>query len=189
MIAAKNCNTAMVIAAECENNVIPDEMMGIRETGSAFILDTVPSDEKGFSRFLFSYHPESMDAYTTYYKTSEERSYLKIEKDTRLNELYVDCIFPAVQQLLQAEGIDINKIDIVFPPQISSGFILRLSDTLGISQEKFIDVVGEGADLFSSSLAYAFKYACEKKLVGAGDTALMISVGAGLQVGCAIYHF
>jgi len=189
MIAAKNCNTAMVVAAECENNILSDEIMGIRETGSAFILDTDPSGDKGFVRFLFSHNPESMDAYTTYYNTTEERSYLKIVKDAALDELYIDCIFPAVKELLRAEGIDINKIDIVFPPQISSGFILRLSNTLGLPLEKFIDVVGDGPDLFSSSLPYAFKYANEKKLVGPGDTGLMISVGAGLQVGSAIYHF
>ena len=189
MIAAKKSNTAMIITAECENNHVPCEMMGIRETASAFILDTDPSNDKGFSRFLFSYEPESIDAYITYYKTDEEQSFLKIVKDNRLHELYFDCIIPAVQQLLQAEAIDINTIDMVFPPQISPGFILGLSDRLGISPEKFIDVVGEGPDLFSSSLPYAFDYVCEKKLVKAGDTALMISVGAGLQVGCAIYHF
>ena len=55
--------------------------------------------------------------------------------------------------------------------------------------DKFMNVVGEGPDLFSSSLPYAFEYAQKKQLTRPGDTGLMISVGSGLQVGCAIYHF
>ena len=191
MITAKSCNTAMVVAAECENNsgLPSNEMMGIRETGSAFILDADLSGNKGFSRFLFNYDLESQDAYTTYYKTSEDKSYLIIEKDTDLDELYINCILPAVQELLQAEGLDLNKIDIVFPPQISSCFITRLSEELNLPQEKFMDAVGEGPDLFSSSLPYALEHAYKEGLVKPGDTGLMISVGSGLQVGCAIYHF
>ncbi len=191
MISAKSCHTAMVIAAEYENNsgLPSNELMGIRETGSAFVLDAAPSGNYGFSRFLFKYDLESQDAYTTYYKTSEADSYLNIEKDTNLDEIYINCILPAVQELMQVEGLDLNKIDIVFPPQISSKFISNLSKSLNLPLEKFVDVVGEDPDLFSSSLPYAFEHAHKKNLVKPGDIGLMISVGSGLQVGCAIYHF
>ena len=191
MIAINKCETAMVVASECENNSgnSSGEMMGIRETASAFILDADPSGSQGFSRFLFSYHLDSMGAYTTYYKTDEDTSILKIAKALDLHKLYIQCILPAVEELLQAEGLDISRIDLVFPPQISSAFISHLSETLHVPREKFIDVVGDGPDLFSSTLAYAIEHARKKELVKNGDRGLMISVGAGLQVGCAIYHF
>ena len=191
MISAKSCNVAMVVAAECENNSEKPsyEMMGIRETGSAFILDADTSGKKGFSRFLFNYDLQSQDAYTTYYNTSEANSYLNIEKDPHLDELYIKCILLAVQELLQIEGLDLNEIDIVFPPQISYGFIARLGETLNLPGEKLIDVVGDGPDLFSSSLPYAFEYAIKKGLIKPGNVGLLVSVGSGLQVGCAIYHF
>jgi 3-oxoacyl-[acyl-carrier-protein] synthase III len=191
MIAAKTCDNAMVVAAECENNsnILSGEMIGIREIGSAFILDTDPAGSKGFSRFLFNYDLNSMDDYTTNFMTNEARSYLDIVKSNDLDERYINCILPAVQELLQKEGLNINKIDMIFPPQISLGFITRLSEALNISRDKFIDIVGEGPDLFSSSLPYALEHAYEKTLVKPGDVGLMISAGAGLQVGCAIYHF
>jgi 3-oxoacyl-[acyl-carrier-protein] synthase III len=191
MISAKSCNIAMVVAAECENNSgkPSNKMMGIRETGSAFILDADPSGNKGFSRFLFNYDLQSQDAYTTYYKTSEVDSYLNIEKNADLDELYINCILPAVQELLQLEGLDPGKIGIIFPPQISPGFISGLSEALSIPLKKFVDVVGNGTELFTSSLPYAFEHAHKKELVQPGDIALMISVGSGLQVGCAVYHF
>lgn len=191
MIAAENCKSAMIVAAECENNAdyFPDKLLGIRETASAIILDSHPSDNIGFSRFLFKYHVESLNSYTTYCNTSDVKPYLHIEKDKHLEELYLAYILPAVQELLQLEGLDLNRIDRVFPPQISSGFIVLLSDSLNLPLEMFVDAVGEDPDLFTSSLTYALDFAYEKELVKPGDTGLMIAVGSGIQVGCAIYHF
>jgi 3-oxoacyl-[acyl-carrier-protein] synthase III len=191
MIAAGKCKTAMIVAAESENNAdwYPDELVGVRETASAIILDAHPSDNRGFSRFLFRCHTEFIDTYTTFCSTRNIKPYLHVAKDPNLEELYIACILPAVQELLQMEGLDLNRIDRVFPPQISSGFIARLSESLNLPLERFVDTVGEGSDLFSSSLTCALDYAQEKGLVQPGDIGLMIAVGAGIQVGCAIYHF
>jgi 3-oxoacyl-[acyl-carrier-protein] synthase III len=191
MIAAENCKTAMIVAAESENNrdSFPSEQVGIRETASAIILDSHPSADKGFSRFLFSCHVESLNAYTTYYTPEDCKPYLHVVKDDNLEALYINSIYPTVRELLQMEGLDLNRIDKIFPPQISSGFIKRLSETFNLPRERFVDVAGEGPDLFSSSLPYALEHAYENGLVKPGDTGLMIAVGSGIQVGCAIYHF
>ncbi len=191
MIAAENCKTAMIVAAENENNaeMFPDELVGIRETASAIILDSQPLNDRGFSRFLFRYHTESLDAYTTYFTTRDRKQYLYVAKDNDLEAMYISCIVPAVQELLQMEGLDLNRIDMVFPPQISSNFITRLSETLHLPRESFVDIVGDGPDFFSSSLPYALAYVYENGHVKPGDTGLMIAVGSGIQVGCAIYYF
>ena len=191
MMAAGSCKTAMIVAAEIENNAdsFPDKLIGIRETASALILESDPSNEKGFSNFLFNYNTESLNTYTTHYRTRDSNPHLQILKDPDLDTLYIESILPAVEKLLNMEGLDLNRIDMIFPPQISSGFIKRLSEKLNLPLEKFIDVVGEGPDLFSSSLAYSFEHAVENGLVKPGDTGLMIAVGSGIQVGCAIYYF
>jgi 3-oxoacyl-[acyl-carrier-protein] synthase III len=191
MIAAGNCKTAMIVAAETENNadLFPDKLMGIRETASALIVDPHPSNDKGFSRFLFKQHGELLNAYTTCYKTGDAKPFLHVVKDPNLQEMFIECILPAVQELVQMEGLDLTRIDKVFPPQISSKFITRLSEKLNLPRERFIDIVGEGPDFFSSSLTYSLEHAHEKGLVASGDIGLMIAVGSGVQVGCAIYHF
>ena len=191
MITAGDCTTAMVVASETENNAVsfPDQLVGIRETASAFIVDSHPANNKGFARFLFSYHGESLNAYTSYYKPEDANPHLHVAKDINLETMYIDCISPTVQELMQMEELDLNSIDKIFPPQISSDFITRLSEKLNIPREKFVDVVGDGPDLFSSSLTYAYEYAYENGLVKPGDTGLIISVGSGIQVGCAIYYF
>jgi 3-oxoacyl-[acyl-carrier-protein] synthase III len=191
MITAENCKAAMIVAAECENNAdsLPGELVDVRETGSALILDSDPSNHTGFSRFLFRYHTDSLDAYTTNCNCEERIPYLHVRKDSKLETLYIDCILPAVKDLLQMEGLDLNRIDMIFPPQISSGFITRLSDALNLPRERFVDVVGEGPDFFTSSLPYSMEFAYEKGIVKSGNTGLVIAVGSGIQAGCAIYHF
>jgi 3-oxoacyl-[acyl-carrier-protein] synthase III len=191
MIANGNCNTAMIVASESENNAgsFSDKLVGICETASALILDSHLSSDKGFSRFLFSYHGKSLTAYTSDYMTGAANPYLHVVKDNDLDTMYIDCILPAVQELLHNEGVELSSFDKIFPPQISSGFIKRLSEKLNLPMERFIDVAGEGPDLFSSSLAYAFEHAVKNGLVKPGDTGLMIAVGSGIQVGCAIYYF
>ena len=191
MIGAENCKTAMIVAAESENNAdcFPDELLGIRETASAIILDAHPSSNRGFSRFLFRYYVESLNSYMTYCNTKDIKPYLHVEKDPHLEDLFIDGILPTVQELLRMEGLDLYRIDKIFPPQISSGFIARLSERLNLPLERFVDAVGDGADLFSSSLSYALDYANKNGLVHTGDLGLVIAVGSGIQVGCAIYHF
>jgi 3-oxoacyl-[acyl-carrier-protein] synthase III len=190
MIAAGTCKTAMIVAAESENNArsFPGELLGIRETASAIILDKDPSNARGFSHFLFRYDLDALDAYTTY-STEATDPHLHIGKDGELEALYIACIVPAVQELLQTEGIALHQVDMVFPPQISSAFITRLSGALDLPRDRFVDAVGQGSDLFSSSLPYALEHAHEKGMVKPGDTALFIVAGSGIQVGCAIYHF
>ena len=191
MMAAGSCKTAMIVAAEIENNAdsFTGKLMGIRETASAMILEPDPLNEKGFSNFLYEFNTESLDAYTTYYRTRDSKPHLRILKHPGLDGLFIECIPPAVEKLLKMEALSLNDIDMIFPPQISSCFIKRLSEKLNLPLEKFIDVVGEGPDLFTSSLPYSFEYAVENGLVKPGNIGLMIAVGSGIQVGCAIYHF
>jgi 3-oxoacyl-[acyl-carrier-protein] synthase III len=52
-----------------------------------------------------------------------------------------------------------------------------------------VDIVDDGKDYFTSSLAYAFQYARRQDVVKPGDIGLIINVGTGIQIGCAIYYF
>ena len=114
---------------------------------------------------------------------------MNVEKDPELESKYIAIIEHAVDELLEKEALELDQITKVFPPQISSGFIVRLGNHLKFAKEKYINVVGEGPDLFTSSLPFGMNEAIEKKLVKTGDLGLIITVGSGLQVGCVIYKF
>jgi 3-oxoacyl-[acyl-carrier-protein] synthase III len=89
---------------------------------------------------------------------------------------------------LSIEPLDLAQIKVILPPQISSGFIQRLSETLKLTSDKFVDVEPDH-DLFTSSLPYALQHVRERDMVEPGDIGLIIAVGTGIQVGCATYYF
>jgi len=191
MIIAGSSKAAMVVAAECENNAatFPDQLVGVREAASAIILDAHPVQNKGFSQFLFHYQPAGLDDYTSYCSTKEITARLQIDKVPDLEEKYLAAIVPMIEEILQQEGLELHQIDRLFPPQISTEFITRLSQELQLPREKFVDVAGEGPDLFSSSIPFGLAHAYEKNWVKEGDIGLMIAVASGIQAGCAIYRF
>jgi 3-oxoacyl-[acyl-carrier-protein] synthase III len=191
MIASDSCQNAMIVTAECENNAKdhPGDLLGIQEAASAIILDGQASGDQGFSRFLFTSNGEAVNSYVTYGYYKESIPHLHIQKDAKLEDLYLSAILPAVREILEREGLAPGQIARIFPPQISSAFISSLSESLNIPVEKFVDVVGEGPDLFTSSIPYSMEYALGKGLVQSGDIGLIIAVGSGIQAGCAIYHF
>jgi amino acid adenylation domain-containing protein len=190
MIRAGKASNAMITAAEIENNRQhrPDTLYGLEEVGSALILDQSPDGVTGFGNFVFKYFTEYIDALVTQTEMFNGKTVLRIERDSRIERYYVQCIQEAVQELLSLEHLALAQIKAVLPPQISTGFISRLSDALAIDRSRLVDVQSQH-DLFTSSLAYTLQHVRQHKLVQPGDIGLIISVGSGIQIGCATYYF
>jgi amino acid adenylation domain-containing protein len=198
MIGAGKTEHAMVVASEVENNTVESDhpLYGISETGSAVILDR-SDGPAGFGQFVFHYHPEHADALTTYTRHSDGQTWLQIDRDPRLSAHYLDCIPAAVEELLKLEELDTTEIAAVFPPYLSSADRTELAARLRIPSSRFVastvDRIDAGAhtgtDLFSSSLPYGLQHAWRRQLIKPGDIGLLISVGSGVQIGCATYRF
>ncbi len=191
MIQAKKVKNAMVVASEIENNrdVLPEELRGVEETGSAVILDESPDGKIGFGNFVFKYFTDYIEACAAYTVHRSGKAWMRFEKDPHIESYYLQCIPAAVHELLSIERLDISQIKVILPPQISSNFIAELSDKMNLSEDKFVDVTHGRSDLFTSSVPYAFQYVREQQLVKLGDIGLIISAGSGIQVGCATYYF
>jgi amino acid adenylation domain-containing protein len=190
MLQAQKAHTAMIVTSEVENNrnSFPSELLGIEETSSVMLLDASPDGETGFGNFVFKYFTEHMDAFTAYTQFSDGKTRLISEKSMHLEALYQRCISETVQELLHLEQLDLSQVKLVLPPQISSRFIDDLSRQMQLSRDRFVDVHTEH-DLYTSSLPYALDAARSQGRVQAGDIGLIITVGPGIQVGCATYHF
>jgi amino acid adenylation domain-containing protein len=190
MLQAQKAHTAMIVTSEVENNrnTFPSELLGIEETSSVVLLDASPDGETGFGNFVFKYFTEHMDAFTAYTQFSAGKTRLISEKSMHLEALYQRCISETVQELLDLEQLDLSQVKLVLPPQISARFIDDLSRHMQLERVKFVDVHTEH-DLYTSSLPYALQAARSQGRVQAGDIALIITVGPGIQVGCATYHF
>lgn len=190
MIASQKCDSVMVVASEIENNSgLDKELLGVRETGSAMILDRSANGTTGFGSFVFRYFTDYIDAFRSHIGQEKGQAFLSFIRNPEIETYYLRCIKDAVTEVMQRENLSPNAIKAIFPPQISSDFITRLSDSMGVVREKFVDVVEDGKDLFTSSLPYTLRQARATKQVQEGDIGLIINVGTGIQVGCAVYYF
>ena len=113
---------------------------------------------------------------------------LHVTRHAELESLYLQCIPGTVEELLKCEGLRMEDVTIILPPQMSPTFVPRLADALHVDRCRMVDLAQDGRDLSSSSLPHAFLHAGGTK-VATGDIALVISVGSGLQVGAATYYF
>jgi 3-oxoacyl-[acyl-carrier-protein] synthase III len=189
MIGAGKAEHVMVVASEIENNSVDSghPLYGLSETGSAVILSRA-GDTDGFGRFVFHHHPEGSEALRTYFQQRDGQSWLQIDGDPNLATRYLDCIPAAVEELLKLEELDSSEIAAVFPPQLSDADRTELAARLDIPSSRFVDITAE-ADPFSSSLPYGLQHARRNNLVRPGDIGLIVTVGSGVQIGCATYRF
>ncbi|MEV4391053.1 3-oxoacyl-[acyl-carrier-protein] synthase III C-terminal domain-containing protein [Nonomuraea sp. NPDC049607] len=191
MIEAGKAETAMVLAAEIENNleVRPDALLGVREVASALILDAASDGHTGFGQFLFRAHPQHLAARTIEARHHGGRSYLHIHQDGDLEDHYLSGLTEVTEEVLDRDGVKADELCAVLAPQRSPEFLRRLAEALDVSPERVVNTCADGLDLYTSSLPYGFRGARERGLARPGDVGLVLGAGAGVQVGGALYWF
>jgi 3-oxoacyl-[acyl-carrier-protein] synthase III len=182
---------ALVAASEIENNAsCPGApLAGIAQAGSAAILSASPDGAAGFGQFMFRSFPEHMEAWTSRLVQAEGRTSIAFKRDAAFEDICLACITAALPELLEREGLRPQDIRAVLPPQLSAGFVARLRERWPAAETAFVDIAESGNDAYSSTLVQTLHHARERGLVRPGDIALIINVGAGVQVGCATYYF
>jgi amino acid adenylation domain-containing protein len=190
MIAAGDIHTAMVLASEVENNARawPENLLGIEETASAFLLEASSGNE-GFSAFRFHSFGQYLEALSVHTVARGPALALAVQKSPDLDRLYVECLAKAVNEFLSEEGITRQDIGLVLPPLRSPDFVRRLAAALKMPAERFVLPPENVADYFTSSLAQGFARARAEGRCPPGTVALVLAVGAGIETGCALYHF
>jgi 3-oxoacyl-[acyl-carrier-protein] synthase III len=194
MIRSGRVKSVMVVASEIEPNAAhPDwDQLGIAVAGSAVILDSPPDGRAGFGHGVFESFTDQIGAYASWLASSfvmdQAMPRLHVTQDAGLEAIYLKCIPGTVDELLRCEGLRMDDVKVILPPQISKTFVPRLADALHAESGRFVDLAVDGRDLSSSSLAYSFLNIPGAD-VAPGDVGLMISVGSGLQVGAATYYF
>jgi 3-oxoacyl-[acyl-carrier-protein] synthase III len=190
MIAAGVHKTALVVASEVENQEGDAvRSRGIVETGSAVILDGTGPSGPGFRRFGFSYYTEHLEAFTVDVTSEGGSVILHIEQDPWLEEFYLECASDAVRRFLADAGLTLANVQVLIPPQVSPLFGQALAEEIGLPPDKLVAIAREGRDLFSSTIPYALDEVRRRGLARPGDVGLIVVVGSGIQVGCALYHF
>ncbi|MFM7184139.1 MAG: 3-oxoacyl-[acyl-carrier-protein] synthase III C-terminal domain-containing protein [Planctomycetota bacterium] len=197
LIRRGNARTVLVATAEVENNaqVRPDHLRGIAVGGAAVLLDAAPDGEAGFGGFSFRSFPEhapALNVWASLRSLKHGDGYvpsLVVEQDPELEELYARSAAAAAREFMESQGLDRGGIAVVLPPQISPGFIDRFAELLGVERTLCVDVTRPGVDLFTATLPCGLNAVQGSGRVARGDRGLIVNVAAGLEVGCAAYHF
>ncbi|HKI19358.1 MAG TPA: 3-oxoacyl-[acyl-carrier-protein] synthase III C-terminal domain-containing protein, partial [Isosphaeraceae bacterium] len=190
MIRAGRATTALVLAAEIENNagLGPEHQIGLMEVGSALLLEPTTGLE-GFGRFVFRSFPAHGDDATSHTILRDGATALHYGQSPAYERHLIEGVQAAVAELLSLEGLPLGAIARVFPPHRSRSFVLDLSQALGLPLDRFVLLPDESHDYFTSSVAATLEAAHATGLVQTGDIGLLIAAGAGVQIGCATYHF
>jgi len=192
LIAAGRGTAAMVVASEIESNKATQrgQPRGVTEVGSAVMLRRSKSGTSaGFGRFLFTHDTSFRGALAAHTRHERGTTYLHIERDPKVDRYYLERIAETVTELLRLEGLDRSMIKTVLPPQVSTEFLSELTSTIGVPRDRIVDVAAGRTDYFTSSIAFGLQYARTHGLAEPGDIGLIISVGSGIQAGCATYYF
>jgi 3-oxoacyl-[acyl-carrier-protein] synthase III len=182
----------MVVASEVENNahVAGVPLLGFEEIGTAAILHESEDGETGFQAFSFNHFPEYADAFRVDVAwTPAGLPFLTSSRAAGLHDIYLDCIESSVRGFLHSQNLTRDDFKLLLAPQISGEFIDEVGRRLGFPPSGKTNATISGKDLATSSTPMALLAALDSGEANTGDLALIVNVGAGIQVGCAIYRF
>lgn len=189
---AGSVQQAMVVTAEVENNstVAPHHLLGVCEMGAAAMLHESDDGETGFQAFAFDYFPEYEEAWQVNGTWNElGRPYLIASRAPRWQDIYLDCIAQSVPRFLEQQKVRQEDIRVLLPPQISPSFVQTTARRLQWDDARVVDATSPRGDLSSCSTPVAMRATRDREMVKSGDLGLIVNVGAGVQVACALYRF
>jgi 3-oxoacyl-[acyl-carrier-protein] synthase III len=191
MITAGKIKTGLVVSSDLVNGNVSEKgnSPGFLPSGAAMLLAGEKNGGSGFKTFHFKTFADMQNACESYFFHDKDHMTLIFKKDPDVEDIYLRAISIGVNEFLKREAVGLNDFDMIIPSQISSAFITKMADILGVKREKMIDVTREGGNLFNASLPAAMDHIFKHNQPEAGQKALIINVASGIQVGCAVYEF
>jgi amino acid adenylation domain-containing protein len=179
---------SLVLASEVESNAEtwPENLLGVRQTATAFVVE--PGENEGFVAFGFRAFPEHVEKRASWTAAHDFKPAAYHQSDPDLDDVYLACVEETVTEFLREQKMTWDDVAVVLPPWRSPRFTARLAERLKLPAAKVELMTEAGGDLFTSSLACVFAQARRRGRPAAGELALVIEVGAGVQVACALYR-
>ncbi len=192
VIYADKAENVLILTSEIENNksTWPSDLLEIEETGSGILVKKSGNKKAGFSDFIFEKYPEYLDAIDVSNTWIKGKAKLEANINSKIENIFIDCILKTIKKSKKIQDLlDQKQISKIVAQQISSDFLAQLSTRMECPADLFVDITEGRKDLFTSSIPYALNDLMRTESVSEGDIVLIISVGSGVQVGCALYEF
>jgi 3-oxoacyl-[acyl-carrier-protein] synthase III len=189
VMAAGRCQYALVSTSEMENNAINEAapLLGTGEGGAAWLLRATPNGNSGFGSFLFRTCEGLATAVQTWVEWPQGHPVVCQEQQQAYMQALLAPIQQLVQDLLQAEGLEAADMDYLVPPFTDPGFIAQL--LAGLCLPNVLTPVASGREKGVLTLPCLMEELVWQETPLNGRKALLISAGAGGQIGAAVYFF
>ena len=192
MLASGTVKLGIVVAADADPDPGVSEGYGFPPVGGAVLLSADES-RPGFTAFRLATFPELADQLVSSVEwrqdgqrgaTDQGRNVLTVEIADSYGDRALDCAEATADELVDANGLDFGEVGLLVATASVPGFGQILARRLGVSSERLAPLPDglQGAHTAAPAVALATTE------LGAGTTALFISVGAGITVAAAIYQ-
>jgi 3-oxoacyl-[acyl-carrier-protein] synthase III len=190
-ISTQKAKVGLVVSGNTKSHIgtVIEPHLGFCEVGVAALVDSAPDARRGFSDFYYCGFPEFLGDYESYVYFREGEWFSRGVQSPDIIDLYIQAAESSVNEYLRRLGRSIRSFDVVIAQQITPAFISKTCTALGGEKAKFIDLTENNDDLQSASIPVGLKYIIDNGLIKEGNQALLMSVGSGIQVGCATYTF
>ncbi len=187
MMAHRRIRAGLVLAAEFDENRLLRgyPQLGIAEVASAALVLPAGSPGVGLRRcefFSFDQYADSFQASAV--AVSPVHVCFQAHQD---HELYLrSSIRNAIEKYLSRNGWALQDFEYFYFPQISSAFLRKLAEDIGLPWQRIVDVTVPGKDLSTSSLPCILEEVTRRGANGDSGMCLAVSAGPGINVGCAV---
>lgn len=180
----------LVVSSESNPDKNPDPGYTYQPSGSAVVIDRSPNSFQGFGSFLFNTFEQYSDLYQGIVSYREKGGKSYIMKKQGLEEAYLECSASVFHDLVQAEGISAESVDLVLPTQVSDNYLKRLPGMLGIAENRVVNILPIiKDDTLTTSPFIAFDHALRNGMISPGAKIAFLTVGSGITAGGAMYHY
>ena len=176
---------AVVAASEYNESRVAGQALDVASMGSALVLERSP-DSTGFRSFHFSSYPEHLEGYSSHAEAGPRGPRLHVRSDSRLQQLYVEVLTRSVRDLFQRERLTPDDFQVFHGPALQPEFSARLAACLEVDAAMLAP--SRHGDPFTSAPAASWEASRGREFPG-GSLGLFMTVGPGIEVGCATYVF
>ncbi len=179
----------MVVSSEANSDRRPDPAYTYPSSGVAVLLDLSPRRDVGFGAFAFQTDERHAELFQSVVSLKEKYGRIVLTRSADLEHAYAAAVPGVLEEVLAAERLRPEEIDLVVPAQISSAFLGRLPRATGIEAGKIVDYTASLPDTHSTSLFLALDRLLTEAPPKPGTKAVFLAFGSGVTVGAAVYRF
>lgn len=188
MIRTQRIRLGMVVSSERNGDRDRDPDFDVSPSGVALMVDASPTSAQGFGGFVV----ETLDAYGDCYRSDLDltvpRGRVVVRRDLEaLQRAFLDGSADAIRTLLQRESLRPEEIDRFILPSVAPGFAADLAVRLGVSAARML-APRQPSNTLTTSTFLSLHQANAASRGAAGQKSVLLSVAAGVTVGCAVYY-